>query len=108
MLFIFRHNPIFPEQLMQTRLPIIPLHECIDGHNGDIPITFTQLCTLDRTRRRGTSVGDEDGALVYQRRLLGVLLHTSMEIGVYPDVFVDLNVHMHQFWIASVIRNLRF
>ena len=92
---------------MQTRLPIIPPQECINGHNGDIPITFRHLCTLDRSRRRATSIGDEGGALVYQRRLLGVLIYRSMEIGVFPDVFVNLNLQAQQHWIALMMDILR-
>ena len=92
---------------MQTRLPIIPPQECLHGYVGDFLITFRYMCTLDRTRRRGTSVGDEGGALVYQRRLLGVLLHRSTEIGVHPDVFVKLTLYEHQNWVTSTIARLR-
>ena len=92
---------------MQTRLPIIPPQECLHGHFGDFLITFRHMCTLDRSRRRATSIGDEGGALVHQRRLLGVLLHRSREVGVYPDVFVKLDLPEHQNWVTSRITRLR-
>ena len=92
---------------MQTRLPIISHQECIQEGNSPIPLTIRHLCTLDRTKRRATSLGDQGGPLVYNRRLLGVLLHRSMEIGVQPDVFINLNLENHQQWVTERLNHLR-
>ena len=93
---------------MQTRLPIISLEECTNlhaGHNG--PHIFRYICTFDRTGRRATSVGDQGGPLVYRHRLLGVLIQSSLNIGVYPDVFINLNQLVQQQWIIGTMHHLR-
>ena len=92
---------------MQTRLPIITQQECIQAQNGLAPISARHLCTLDETRRRATSFGDQGGPLVYDRRLLGVLLYRSMEIGVRPDIFINLNLQNPHQWINAVLNHLR-
>ena len=85
----FRDIPIFPEQLMQTKLPIITQEEC--NTYFPIPIPNDEICTFDASRRRAACKGDIGGPLVYQDRLLGLLRFTVERPWTHPDVFFNLN-----------------
>ena len=90
----FRHVHTFTEQLMQTKLPILTYEECT-AHFGT-PLPEQQFCTLDTSRRRSPCLGDEGGPLVYDNRLLGILLFRGRPTWVYPDIFINfnnLNIH---------------
>ena len=102
----FRHVPRFPEQLMQTRLPIIPTIVCRHLYARRAHITNDEICTLDITRRRGTCIGDLGGPLVYSDRLLGMMSHLrGKTIGEDPDVFVNLNHPEILEWVTNTINN---
>ena len=85
---------------MITRLPIITLGEC--SHHTHYPISERNLCTLDLSKRRGTCLGDEGGPLVYDNRLLGVLLYTGDELGENPDIFININEPHQIAWVNAM------
>ena len=74
---------------MQTKLPIITLQECREIYHG--PLSDARICTFDRSQRRATCVGDEGGPLVYDNRLLGILLFIGGPSWVNPDIFINFN-----------------
>ena len=90
---------------MITRLPIITLQECILFYNNQI--TNRRICTLDKTKRRGTCAGDDGGPLVYSNRLVGVLLFRGSKIGDNPDIFVNLNHPELNHWVIENMNVLR-
>ncbi|XP_033219077.1 chymotrypsin-1-like [Belonocnema kinseyi] len=101
-----RGRNIYPKQLMITRLPIISEQDC--RHATPNPVR--RICTLDTSRRRGTCTGDEGGPLVSIRnnQLIGVLLFSSFEVGIYPDIFVNLIEPFEQQWVTynmNILRN---
>ncbi|XP_033223228.1 trypsin-like [Belonocnema kinseyi] len=91
------HRRVYPAELMQVRLPIIPLAECMRIYWGRIRITDENICTLDETKRRGTCYNDEGGPLAVmfppleEPRLLGVSHFRGKKLGHDPDVFINLN-----------------
>ena len=85
---------------MITRLPIITLNECI--HHTQYVITARHICTLDLSRRRGTCLGDEGGPLVYDNRLLGVLLYAGNELGENADIFLNIHDADQQEWVIAM------
>ena len=88
---------------MITRLPIITLNECIRY----LPhITDRNICTLDHSRRRGTCLGDQGGPLVYNDRLLGVLLAEGEDLGEDPDIFINLQEHRQHAWVIAMRNQL--
>lgn len=52
-------------------------------------------------------MGDEGGPLVYKKRLIGVLLHRTRDIGKIPDVFVNLMEHDEHNWVISSMNSLQ-
>ena len=93
---------------MVTRLPIISEQECETSYGGEVIITNRQICTLDRTKRRATCIGDEGGPLVYNDRLLGTMSYLrGVHVGENADVFVNLNHPEHIQWINEMINILR-
>ena len=88
---IFRISNRFPEQLMQTKLPIITHEERGRLRNWHVAAGNHKICTFDISRRRTACEGDEVGPLVYDDRLLGILLHTGRLPWTGPDVFLDFN-----------------
>ena len=76
---------------MQTKLPIIPLAECEQLYHGLNDIEEHNICTFDASRRRAACNGDEGGPLVYETRLLGILVYRGWSIWDVPDVFVNFN-----------------
>ena len=96
---------IFPNELMITRLPIITLAECIQHYHGQL--TGRYICTLDLSRRRGTCLGDQGGPLVYNDRLLGVLLYQGVTVGANPDIFININEPNQRAWIIAMRNMLR-
>ena len=102
----FSHEPRFPEQLMQTRLPIIPTIVCRQLYARRARITNDEICTHDVTKRRGTCIGDLGGPLVYSDRLLGIMSALrGVPIGQGPDVFVNLNHPEIHEWVTNTINN---
>ncbi|XP_033223217.1 serine protease 38-like [Belonocnema kinseyi] len=105
------HKRVYPTELMQVRLPIIPLVECIGIYEGYERITDQNICTLDETKRRGTCYRDEGGPLAVQfpplqaPHLLGVLLFGGYDLGVDPDVFINLNHYVVNQWITHTINH---
>ena len=95
---------IYPNELWITRLPIITLHECI--HYNPY-IDDRNICTLDLTRRRSTCLGDQGGPLVYDDRLLGVLLHPGDDISQNPDIFIKINEPNQHQWVIEQRNQLR-
>ena len=95
----------YPQQLLQTRLPMISNAECEIIENEEISNEY--FCTLDRSKRRATCNGDAGGPLVYGNRLLGILLRTGVHTGVQPDIFVNLNHQDVHHWITLNINMLR-
>ena len=89
---------------MITRLPIITLNECIQRFHAQL--TENNICTLDLSRRRGTCLGDEGGPLVYNNRLLGVLLYPGEDLGVIPDIFINLNEPILRAWVIEIRNRL--
>ena len=89
---------------MITRLPIITLNECIQAHHAHI--TENEICTLDLSRRRGTCLGDQGGPLVYNDRLLGVLLYPGDDLGVIPDLFINLNEPIQRALVIQIRNHL--
>ncbi|XP_033219041.1 ester hydrolase C11orf54 homolog [Belonocnema kinseyi] len=89
--------PTFPKELVITHLPIISNQECAlkHGHNINDP---RYICTLDTSKRRATSLGDEGGPLVFQNHLIGVLLYHTLETGIHPDVFINLLDNNEHQW----------
>ena len=85
---------------MITRLPIITLAECVHHHRGQL--TERNICTLDLSRRRGTCLGDQGGPLVYDNRLIGILLYTGVNLGEDPDIFVNIIDPAHRAWIIEM------
>ena len=82
----------FPEQLMQTKLPIITQHECAELNRGLGPdIENHHICTFDASRRRAACNGDDGGPLVYEGRLLGILIYRPWNPWESPDIFVNFN-----------------
>ena len=94
---------------MQTKLPIITHEECgrlhaWHGADGD-----QKFCTFDASRRRAACKGDEGGPLVYDDRLLGILLYTAWMPWTQPDVFFDfnnLNIHNMVDFHMNIIRGI--
>ena len=84
---------------MVTRLPIISLNECIRYHPH---ITDRNICTLDLSRRRGTCLGDQGGPLVYNDRLLGVLLYPGDDISENADIFININEPHQREWVIAM------
>ena len=74
---------------MQTKLPIITQQECIGYFHG--PMLNNKICTFDTSRRRAACTGDNGGPLVYEGRLLGILLFTGWQLWIQPDVFFNFN-----------------
>ncbi|XP_033225731.1 trypsin-like [Belonocnema kinseyi] len=106
------HDPVFPEELKQTRLFIIPLAECIRRYQGRAIISDRSICTLDETKRRGTCIDDVGGPLVlrlpprYVHQLLGIMSEQrAEEFGIDPDVFINLNRQEIHHWIIHAIQN---
>ena len=85
---------------MITRLPIITLNECIQHFHAQL--TENDICTLDLSRRRGTCLGDQGGPLVYDNRLLGVLVYPGEDLGVTPDLFININEPVHRAWVIAM------
>ena len=85
----FRHRHTFPDQFLQTKLPILTHAECSEIFGFDLPLG--RICTLDTSRRRRPCLGDEGGPLVYNDRLLGILLYRGSPVWEYPDLFVNFN-----------------
>ena len=92
---------------MQTKLPILTPHEC-SVYFGE-PLLDRQLCTFDRSRRRSPCDGDEGGPLVYDDRLLGILIFRGWPVWEHPDIFVNFNnlqvqhmVHIHMNILRGV------
>ena len=80
---------------MQTKLPILTQNECSVFLGAPVP--DQQICTLDRSRRRSSCLGDEGGPLVYGDRLLGILLFRGFPAWDFPDIFFNFNdIHIHQ------------
>ncbi|XP_033223502.1 trypsin-like [Belonocnema kinseyi] len=108
----YEHEPQYPNQLMQVRLPIISLEECIRIYWGRATITNRNICTLDTSLRRGTCIGDLGGPLVlripplYVPELVGIMsVLRAREFGKYPDVFTSLN-HLDIYdWISDEIQH---
>ena len=76
---------------MQTKLPIITSHECTQRNHGINPDENHNICTFDTSGRRAACEGDEGGPLVYEDRLLGILLSTSQPTFEYPNIFFNMN-----------------
>ncbi|XP_033227067.1 chymotrypsin-1-like [Belonocnema kinseyi] len=102
-----KNPPVFPVNLMMTRLPLISQQECVQAHHGPVYINLRYICTLDASGRRATCIGDEGGPLVYNKRLIGVLLYRTLEIGKRPDVFANLIHPDAQHWINEIINFLQ-
>ena len=85
---------------MITRLPIITLGEC--SRRTHYRISDRNICTLDLSRRRGTCLGDEGGPLVYDNRLLGVLLYAGILIGDNSDIFININNPQQRAWVTEM------
>ncbi|XP_033226980.1 brain-specific serine protease 4-like [Belonocnema kinseyi] len=110
-------DPIFPEQLMITRLPIISVEECIESlktYNGYSPVTHKNICTLDISNRRGTCHGDGGGPLLYPinspgpLKLLGIMSYLrGVIIGKHADVFVNLNHPELHLWVIRKMHELQ-
>ena len=76
---------------MQTKLPIITHQECNQYFSGHGPNENHNICTFDGSRRRAACSGDEGGPLVYDKRLLGILIVRSLNTWKTPDIFVNFN-----------------
>ena len=74
---------------MQTKLPILTRQECNELCGGPLP--ELQICTYDASRRRAPCLGDEGGPLVYDDRLLGMLLFRGWPSWIHPDIFLNFN-----------------
>ena len=74
---------------MQTKLPIITLQECRERLHAHVP--DDQICTFDISRRRSACRGDEGGPLVYEERLLGMLISAGWLDWTHPDIFFNFN-----------------
>ena len=91
---------------MQTRLPIIPLEECVQIYGQRAHISNANICTLDTTRRRCTCIGDLGGPLVYGNGLLGIMSDIrGKKFGEDPDVFISLNYPEIHEWVTNIINN---
>ena len=104
----FRARNRFPEQLMQTKLPIITHQECGELYHGLGANPDHNICTFDPTRRRATCNGDEGGPLVYENRLLGILIYRGWYPWESPDIFVNFNnpdIHQSVNFHMNVVRN---
>ena len=94
---------------MQTRLPIITYQECIRFYRGRVPNQNNHICTFDESRRRAACSGDEGGPLVYDDRLLGILLLTGWEPWSHPNVFFQFNniiIHNMVNFHMNVVRSV--
>ena len=79
---------------MQTKLPIITHQECSVRFGVLLP--NDQICTFDSSRRRAACLGDEGGPLMYNDRLLGLLILRGYPTWEYPDTFFNFNsLHAH-------------
>ena len=87
----FRISNRIPEQLMQTKLPIISHQECSRLYDGRGPNENLHICTFDTSGRRAACEGDEGGPLVYENRLLGILLFTRWASWEHPNLFLNFN-----------------
>ena len=99
--------PIFPEQLMQTKLPIITHQEC--SAHLHRPVPNDQICTFDISRRRAACIGDAGGPLVYEDRLLGILRFRGVLPWQQPDIFFNfnnLNTHNMVNFHIDVVRGV--
>ena len=76
---------------MQTKLPLITHEECSRLYEGRGPREINNICTFDASHRRAACSGDEGGPLVYQNRLLGILVFTGWIPWTHPDVFINFN-----------------
>ena len=85
---------------MTARLPTIPLHECIQRYHAHLD--DRNMCTLDLSRRRGACLGDQGGPLVYNNRLIGVLLHAGMNVGINPDIYININEPTINEWVTQM------
>ena len=47
-------------------------------------------------------MGDEGGPLVYDDRLLGVLLYTGNELLENPDIFININDPDQHAWVTGM------
>ena len=96
-----------PAELMQTVLPIITNQECNYLYGGRGPNPNFHICTFDGRRTRAACRGDEGGPLVYENRLLGILLFTGWQTWTHPDVFVNFNnldIHNSVNFHMNVVR----
>ena len=94
---------------MQTKLPIITNEECNRLYDGRGPNENHSICTFDISRRRATCKGDEGGPLVYDDRLLGILIVKGWFSWEAPDVFVNfnsLNIHNNVNFHINVVRGV--
>ena len=90
---------------MQTRLPLITPHECSERYHG--PMQNQIICTLDESKRRAGCLGDEGGPLVFENRLLGILLFRGRPAWQNPDIFFNFNnLNIHN-WVNFHINILR-
>ena len=82
---------------MQTKLPIITSQECSERYHDQNLEENHKICTYDATGRRSACGGDEGGPLVYQDRLLGILLFTGWFSWGHPNIFLNFNsLEMHE------------
>ena len=103
----FRIRNRFPDQLMQTRLPIITNQECSRRYDGHGPNENLNICTFDESKRRAACEGDEGSPLVYDNQLLGILLFPGWIPWIYPDVFLNfnrINIHNSVNFHMNVLR----
>ena len=103
----FRHRHTFPDQFLQTKLPILTHAECSELFGFALPLA--RICTLDRSRRRSPCLGDEGGPLVYDDRLLGILLFRGWPTWIKPDIFVNFNnpiIHQSMNFHLNVLRGI--
>ena len=101
----FRHRHTFPEQFLTTKLPLLTHEECRQRFGVFLPPE--RMCTLDTSRRRRPCLGDEGGPLVYDDRLLGILLFRGWPIWIKPDIFVNFNIPNIQQFVNFHMNALR-
>ena len=94
---------------MQTKLPIITHQECSQLYEGHGPNPNHNICTFDASRRRAACVGDEGGPLVFDNRLLGILIYVGWLPWTHPDVFLSFNnldIHNMVHFHINVVRGI--